>query len=69
MRRAFLLPALLLVLVWLGLVNKVTLGNLLLGAFLGLVLPALTGPYWPNRPRLRNPLGIVPVGPEVDWSL
>ncbi|AMY71125.1 Na+/H+ antiporter subunit E [Frigidibacter mobilis] len=45
-----------LTLVWLGLVNKVTLGNLLLGGVLGLAIPMLTAAYWPNRPKLRNPL-------------
>lgn len=71
LRRLLPHPALslMLVLVWLGLVNKVTLGNLLLGAFLGLVLPALTGPYWPNRPRLRNPLGIVGYVLIVLWDI
>lgn len=44
-----------LVLVWLGLVNKFTLGNLLLGILLGLVIPMLTAPYWPDRPRIRRP--------------
>lgn len=45
-----------LTLVWLGLVNTVSLGNLLLGAFLGIVVPMLTAPYWPNRPKLRRPI-------------
>lgn len=44
--------SLVLVAVWLGLVNKVTLGNLALGAFLGVVVPMLTAPYWPNRPKV-----------------
>lgn len=46
---------LLLVVVWQLLVNKLTPGNLLLGLFLGIVLPILTAPYWPDRPVLRNP--------------
>ncbi|MCV2869052.1 Na+/H+ antiporter subunit E [Defluviimonas sp. WL0002] len=50
------LLSIVLALVWLGLVNTVTLGNLLLGAFLGLVVPMFTAPYWPNRPKLRRPL-------------
>lgn len=45
-----------LTLVWLMLVNKVTLGNLFLGAVLGIVIPFMTAPYWPNRPKLRAPL-------------
>ncbi|HAW46015.1 MAG TPA: Na+/H+ antiporter subunit E, partial [Roseovarius sp.] len=39
---------------WQMLVNKVTLGNLVLGAILGLIIPLVTAPYWPNRPKLRS---------------
>ena len=58
LRRLFPHPLLsiALTLVWLGLVNTVTVGNLLLGGFLGLVVPLITAPYWPDRPKLRNPL-------------
>ena len=45
-----------LTIVWLALVNKVTLGNLFLGAVFGVTIPVLTAPYWPNRPTLRAPL-------------
>ena len=45
-----------LTLVWLGLVNKITLGNLILGGSLGLAVPMVTAAYWPNRPTLRKPL-------------
>ena len=45
----------LLTLVWLLLVNHVTLNSLVFGGFLGIVIPFITQPYWPARPRLRNP--------------
>lgn len=45
-----------LVFIWLGLVNKFTLGNLLLGVLFGIVIPMLTAPYWPDRPKIRRPL-------------
>jgi multicomponent K+:H+ antiporter subunit E len=48
-----------LLLVWLGLVNKVTPGNLLLGAILGVVVPFITAPYWPGRPKIGRPLRVV----------
>ncbi len=48
-----------LTLVWLALVNTVTLGNLILGAALGVVVPFITAPYWPNRPRIRKPLRVI----------
>lgn len=45
-----------LVFVWLALVNKFTLGNLLLGILFGIVIPMLTAPYWPDRPKIKRPL-------------
>ena len=50
------LLSLTLVFVWLGLVNKVTPGNVLLGATFGLLVPIFTAAYWPDRPALRSPL-------------
>ena len=44
-----------LVLVWIGLVNKFTLGNLILGVTFGIIIPMLTAPYWPNRPKIGKP--------------
>lgn len=43
-----------LIVVWQMLVNKLTLGNLVLGTILGLIIPVITSPYWPNRPHLRS---------------
>jgi multicomponent K+:H+ antiporter subunit E len=58
-----------LVLVWLGLVNTFTLGNLILGAAIGLVVPILTRPYWPDRPTLRRPLKIFEYVGVVFWDI
>ncbi|WP_305969689.1 MULTISPECIES: Na+/H+ antiporter subunit E [unclassified Mameliella] len=58
-----------LLLVWLMLVNKVTPGNVLLGGFLGIVVPILTSPYWPGRPRLKRPLMAVPYVLLVIWDI
>lgn len=52
------LLTLLLTVVWIMLLNSFSLGGLLLGLFLGVTIPLLTAAYWPNRPRLRNPLMI-----------
>ncbi|MGR3804659.1 Na+/H+ antiporter subunit E [Marinibacterium profundimaris] len=49
------LLSLMLVFVWAGLVNKVTPGNLLLGAILGVLVPLISSPFWPNRAKLRRP--------------
>ena len=60
---------LMLVVVWQMLVNKLTLGNLVLGLILGLVIPLLTAPYWPNRPRLRSLPRIVEYMAVVLWDI
>lgn len=71
LRRIFPHPylSLLLTLVWLGLVNKVTLGNILLGGFLGLVLPLMTSIYWPHRPILRHPFKAIEFMLIVLWDI
>lgn len=53
------LLTLLLVAVWQMLVNYVSLGTLVFGLILGILIPLLTAPYWPDRPRLKNPAMIV----------
>ncbi|ABV95538.1 cation antiporter subunit (plasmid) [Dinoroseobacter shibae DFL 12 = DSM 16493] len=58
-----------LVLVWLALVNKFTLGNLILGSAFGLVIPMLTAAYWPNRPRIGRPLKIAEYVLIVLWDI
>jgi multicomponent K+:H+ antiporter subunit E len=63
------LLSLALVLVWLGLVNKVTLGNLILGGLFGLVIPMLTAPYWPDRPTVRKPLRVLEYVLVVLWDI
>ncbi|MCU4652709.1 Na+/H+ antiporter subunit E [Roseibacterium sp. SDUM158016] len=63
------LLSLTLVLVWLGLVNTFTLGNLILGTAFGLVIPMLTAAYWPNRPRIARPLKIAEYMVIVLWDI
>ncbi|SPJ23272.1 Na+/H+ antiporter subunit E [Palleronia abyssalis] len=50
----FLLPhpmlSFLTAVVWCLLINSLSLGTVVLAAFLGIVVPILTSPYWPNRP-------------------
>lgn len=58
-----------LMLVWLALVNTVTLGNLLLGGALGIAVPILTSAYWPDRPNLKNPLAIAEYALVVLWDI
>lgn len=61
--RGQLLPhpllSLTLMLVWLSLANDFSIGNILLGALIGVLVPKFTSAYWPGRPRIRHPLLIV----------
>ncbi|MFB2531604.1 Na+/H+ antiporter subunit E [Paracoccus sp. p4-l81] len=50
---------LLLTLTWLMLVNRLSLESLIFGLILGLIIPAMTAPYWPDRARIRNIPAIV----------
>ena len=58
-----------LIVVWQMLVNKLTLGNLLLGTILALIIPVITSPYWPNRPKLRSAPRIVEYIFVVLWDI
>ena len=71
LRRAIPHPLLTLTLiaVWIGLVNKVTVGNLLLGTAIGLIVPMITQAYWPDRPRLARPLKIIEYVLIVIWDI
>jgi multicomponent K+:H+ antiporter subunit E len=43
----------LLIAVWLLLPNTFTVGGLLMAIVIGILVPLLTAPFWPNRPPLR----------------
>lgn len=60
LRKTFPHPllSLLLVAVWLMLLNDVSLGGIVMGVILGIAIPKITSPYWPDRPRLRRPFRI-----------
>lgn len=61
LRRLFPHPylTLLLILTWMLLVNGTKLGSLVMAIILGTVIPLMTAAYWPNRPALRDPLGVI----------
>jgi multicomponent K+:H+ antiporter subunit E len=50
-------------------VNYVSLGTLVFGLILGIVIPLITAPYWPDRPRLKNPAMIVEFILVVLWDI
>jgi len=58
MRRLYPHPllSLTLVIIWLLLVNQVTVGSLVFAIIAGTIIPKLTSHFWPNPPKLHNPL-------------
>lgn len=71
MRRLFPHPVLSLGLVclWLLLANRWTFGSLCLAAILGTLIPLLSARWWPHRPVLRRPLGLISYGAIVVWDV
>lgn len=63
------LLTLLLVAVWQMLVNYISLGTLVFGLILGIIIPLVTAPYWPDRARLKNPGMIVEFVLVVLWDI
>lgn len=63
------LLSLVLLLVWLGLVNKVSVGNLILGGVIGIAIPIFTAAYWPNRASIARPLKIAEYVLIVLWDI
>ncbi|NIZ59948.1 Na+/H+ antiporter subunit E [Sedimentitalea sp. CY04] len=50
---------LLLTLTWLLLVNGWSLNSLVFGFGLGLIIPFVTQPFWPNRPTIKRPIKVI----------
>lgn len=42
-----------LVLLWMLLLNSFTIGGLVMGSFLGIVIPIMTSGFWPGRPPIK----------------
>lgn len=53
------LLSLLIVLLWLMLGNDLSVGNLMVGAVVGWLIPKLTSIYWPDSARIRGPARIL----------
>lgn len=71
LRRVVPNPVLTLVLtaVWLLLLNAFSVGALIFGLILGLLVPLFTRRFWPNAPRVRRPLKIVTYCLVVMWDI
>ncbi len=55
--------------VWVLLANDFSIGSLAFGLILGVVIAKITSPYWPGRPKIRNPAAIVEYGLIVMWDI
>ncbi|TCK98954.1 multisubunit potassium/proton antiporter PhaE subunit [Shimia isoporae] len=58
-----------LVIIWLMLVNKVTVGNILLGSILAILVPILTAPYWPGHPHVKSGVRVLEYMAVVLWDI
>jgi multicomponent K+:H+ antiporter subunit E len=58
-----------LVILWLLLVNDVSLGTLILAGVLATLVPLLTQGWWPGRPRIRRPFGLLAYAALVLWDV
>jgi multicomponent K+:H+ antiporter subunit E len=55
--------------VWTALVNHLSLGHLIMGLMLGLVIPWFTSAYWPDRPVIRRPMRMLEYALVVLWDI
>lgn len=58
-----------LALFWLVLANSWTLNSLMLALAVGVLVPLLTAPWWPDRPRMARPWLLVPYAALVLWDV
>ena len=59
----------LLTVTWLLLQNSVSLGGVVFGLILGVLIPLGTAAYWPDRPVIRHPLRFVAYLLLVMWDV
>jgi multicomponent K+:H+ antiporter subunit E len=58
-----------LIAVWLLLPNTFSVGGLVLAVLIGIAVPLLTAPFWPNRPRLRFGWPMIDYAAVVLWDI
>lgn len=63
------LMTLTLVILWMLLVGRLAVGSLVMALILATAIPLLTARWWPDRPRLRRPLLLVPYVLLVLWDV
>lgn len=55
--------------VWMLLVNAWSLNSLVFAVILGIAVPLFIRPYWPDMPRVRNPMAILGYGLVVLYDI
>lgn len=72
-RRAYWLPrplfSVFLAVLWLALVNSVSVANILVGLALGFLIPVVTRDFWPERARLQRFWPMVEYGLVLVWDI
>ena len=56
-------------LIWVILVNEISAGAIVMGLALGVLMPIVTGPFWPDAPRLRRPMKVLEYIGIVVWDI
>lgn len=71
LRRLYPHPYLTLFLIgmWFLLVNQWKVGSLVMAVFLATVIPLVTSPYWPHRPRLNSLSALLSYAGLVVWDV
>ena len=71
MRKLFPHPVLTvtLIFVWMLLANRLAVGSLVMAIILGTAIPLITASYWPGRPRLKHPFGLISYTSLVAWDV
>ncbi|MBS3962226.1 MAG: Na+/H+ antiporter subunit E [Sandarakinorhabdus sp.] len=54
---------------WLVIVSSFTLGSLLLGTILAVLIPIFTQRFWPNRPLVKRPVAAIGLFALVCWDI
>jgi multicomponent K+:H+ antiporter subunit E len=55
--------------VWMLLVNRLAVGSLVMAVILGIAIPLATSVWWPDRPRIRRPFGLLAYCLLVLWDV
>lgn len=61
--------SLLLLILWLALVNHFSLGQVLLGLLLGILIPRMTRHFWPETPQVKKPLLLMRFLLTLFWDI